>query len=180
MSWSCPAIAGVACLDVHVGSGIDRVEGEGLFREVCLVGSIVGSETQAIALCFIVVIVGRYPVVQNFECFTVDHDFAGNGTFDGRAPGSHWIGTSFVPDVADGWEVLAIGAPGAENTQYGAEEDVESVMAGVHDARHGDARGSQRRDQDDHGAPDFTFLVQDMELAGKIEGQKKETGKRRG
>jgi hypothetical protein len=71
--------------------------------------------------------------------------------------------------MADWWEILAVRAPCAKDAQSRAEEDVEWVMAGVHDPGHCDAGGGQRRDQDDAGSPNFTLLVQNVEFGRQIQ-----------
>lgn len=64
---------------------------------------------------------------------------------------------------------MTVRSPGEEKTHCGAEEDVEGVVAGIHDTRSSDERCGDKWDYDKYGFPDFTAVVEDMELASEID-----------
>lgn len=59
----------------------------------------------------------------------------------GCPPRPHRICAAFIPRLVYRREVLSVRHPRAKDTQRGAEEHVEAVVAGVHDAGEAHARG---------------------------------------
>lgn len=91
-------------------------------------------------------------------------------------PGAHGVGAAFVPWLCEGGEVLAVGGPGDEDAEEATGDDVEGVMARVHDAGGGDEGGAEGGHEDDEGLPDLAAAVEDVELAGEVEREVEEPG----
>ncbi len=81
-----------------------------------------------------------------------------------------------MPWLCEGGEVLAVGGPGDEDAEEAAGEDVEGVVARVHDAGGGDEGGAEGGDEDEEGLPDLAAAVEDVELAGEVEREVEEPG----
>lgn len=87
------------------------------------------------------------------------------------SPGPDGIGATLTPGFSDWREVLAISSPSDDNTQQASGDDVERMMACVHDAGYCDESSAKRWDKDDEGLPNFAFVVEDVQFCGKIDGE---------
>lgn len=92
------------------------------------------------------------------------------------APAADREGPTFLPGIGYGREVLAVCYPGDEEAEQGAGEDIERVVAGVHDARIGDEGGAEGGNEDEKGLPYFAALVEDVQFGGEIEREVEKTG----
>ena len=73
---------------------------------------------------------------------------------------------------------MSVRGPGYEYAEGGAGEDIEGVVAGVHDASAGDEGGAERGNHDDKGPPHFALGVQNMQLCGEVQREVEEAGER--
>jgi len=73
---------------------------------------------------------------------------------------------------------LTVGDIGYEESHNTASDDIERVMAGIHDTAHGNKTRGKKRSEYEHGFPYFTTGIEDMKLSSKEKRKISKTSKR--
>jgi hypothetical protein len=86
------------------------------------------------------------------------------------APSTDWIGATLAPGLGERREVLAVRDNGADNSQERSGDDVERVMAGIHNPRHCNKGCRKDGHHDQKALPGLAAVVHDMELSTQPQG----------
>jgi len=84
------------------------------------------------------------------------------------APGADWKSAAFLPGFRKWGEVLAVAGPGSYDTEKASCNNVERVVAVIHDAATGDQEGAECGNEDDEELPYFTTGIEDVELCREV------------
>lgn len=72
---------------------------------------------------------------------------------------------------------MAVRGPGDKESQQAPGDDIERVMASIHDSGNGNEASGEARDEHNNRFPSFSTSIQDVELTSQVKREEAKAGK---